>query len=89
MKIPVKNPKVKVIEFKGSLYATIDGSNLWEIDKAAFKIMQMCNGKNSVEDMVNLIQKKTGFPKEDIERVVKEILSELESQGFIKWKEIV
>ena len=87
MKIPIKNPKVKVIEFKGSLYATINGSSLWEIDKAAFKVMQMCNGKNTLEDIVAFITRKTGFPEEDVRNVVNKILEELESQGLIKWIE--
>ena len=86
MKIPVKNPKAKIIEFKGTLYASVEDS-LFEIDRAALNILKLCDGKNDVDKIVDIITQKIGFPREEVERVVTNILKELEEKKIIFWKE--
>ncbi len=87
MKVPVKNPKAKIIEFKGSLYASIEGQ-LFEIDRAAFNILKLCNGKNTLENIIDIVSEKIGFPREEVGNVVRNIIKELEERRLIYWKEI-
>ncbi len=85
MKKPKKNPKLKVISHKESLYATFDGRSLWSLDKVAFKIMQLCDGKRSVEEIVEIVANKTGLPKDALKKVIQEILEDLTKVNFITW----
>lgn len=87
MKVPVKNPKAKIIEFKGTLYASVEGQ-LFEIDRAAFNILKMCNGKNTLENIIDTISKKIGFPKEEVANVVSNIIKELEERNLIYWEKV-
>ena len=87
MKVPVKNPKAKIIEFKGTLYASVEGQ-LFEIDRAAFNILKMCNGKNTLENIIDIISKKIGFPKEEVANVVRNIIKELEERNLIYWEKV-
>lgn len=87
MRKPKKNPKLKVISHKGTLYATFDGRSLWDLDKVAFKIMQLCDGKRSVEEIVEIIANRTGLPKDALKKVIQEILDDLSKANFIIWVE--
>ncbi len=84
-KKPKKNPKLKVIQHKDSLYATFDGQRLWSLDKVAYKIMELCDGKKTVGEIVEILVRKTGLPKEPLEKVVKEVLENLSKVNFIIW----
>ncbi|MCD6371572.1 MAG: PqqD family peptide modification chaperone [Candidatus Aenigmarchaeota archaeon] len=87
MKIPIKNSKAKIIEFKGSLYASL-GDQLFEIDRAAFNVLKLCDGKNNVDDIIDKIAEKIKFPREEVANVVKSIIKELEEKNLIVWKEV-
>ena len=84
-KKPLKSKKVKVIDYLGTYYATINGSSLWEMDKAAFAIWKLCDGKKTFEELVEIVSKKSGIKAEELKPLVKKILEELTELGFIEW----
>jgi hypothetical protein len=84
-KKPLKSKRLKVIDYIGTLYATFNGSSMWKIDKVAFEILKMCDGKRTVEEMVKEVSEKTKLKKEEVEPVIENILNELERMGFIEW----
>jgi hypothetical protein len=47
-KKPMKAKNLKIIDYKGTLFATFDGSAIWKIDRVAFNILKMCNGKKNL-----------------------------------------
>lgn len=85
LKRPLKPKNLKIIDHLGTLYATFDGSSLWKIEKAAFNVMQMCNGKKTVEQIVEEVSKKILHRPEDVKPVVEKILSELTERKFLEW----
>ncbi len=82
---PVKAKNLKVIDHLGTLYATFNGSSMWKLDKVAFGILRMCDGKRSVEDIVNELAKRISHKPEDVKPVVEEILNELTKMKFVEW----
>lgn len=85
VKKPLKAKNLKVIEYIGTLYATFDGSSLWKIDKAAFNVLRMCNGKKTVDQIVEEVSKRILHEPKDVKPVVEDILDSLTKQKFIKW----
>jgi len=85
LKKPLKAKNLKVIDHLGALYATFDGSSLWKIEKAAFNVLRMCNGKMTVEQIVEEVSKKILHKPEDVRPVVENILSELTDRKFLEW----
>jgi hypothetical protein len=82
---PVKAKNLKVIDYLGTLYATFNGSSMWKLDKVAFGILRMCDGKRTVEDIVDELAKRISHKPEDVKPVVEEILNELTKMKFIEW----
>jgi hypothetical protein len=82
---PIKAKNLKVIDHLGTLYATFDGSSMWKLDKVAFGILRMCDGKRTVEDIVDELAKRISHKPEDVKPVVEEILNELTKMKFIEW----
>ncbi|MEM5794188.1 MAG: PqqD family peptide modification chaperone [Candidatus Aenigmatarchaeota archaeon] len=82
---PLKAKNLKVIDHLGTLYATFNGSSMWKLDKVAFGILRMCDGKRSVEEIVNEIAKRISHKPEDVKPIVEEILNELTRMKFIEW----
>lgn len=82
---PVKAKNLKVIDHLGTLYATFNGSSMWKLDKVAFGILRMCDGKRTVEDIVDELAKRISHKPEDVKPVVEEILNELTKMKFIEW----
>lgn len=84
-KKPLKSKRLKIIDYIGTLYATFNGSSMWKVDKVAFEILKMCDGKRTVEEMVKEVSEKTKLKREEVEPVIENILNELERMGFIEW----
>jgi hypothetical protein len=84
-KKPLKSKRLKVIDYIGTLYATFNGSSMWKIDKVAFEILKMCNGRKTVEEIVKEVSEKTRLKKDEVKPVVEDILNELERKKFIEW----
>jgi len=84
-KKPVKSKNLKVIDQLGTLYATFDGSSIWKIDKVAFGILRLCDGKKSFDEIVGEVSKRALVSEKDLAPVLKEILSDLERMRFIEW----
>ncbi len=48
---PLKAKHLKVIDYINTLYATIDGSSMWEIDKSSFGVLRMCDGNRTIDQI--------------------------------------
>jgi len=86
-KIPVKNPKAKIIEYIGRIYVTIDGQRFWEIDRSVLEVMKMCNGKKTIEDIAREIARIIESNVESVIPTLLDMLSELEKNELIYYKE--
>jgi hypothetical protein len=84
-KKPLKSDKVKIIDHLGTLYATLDGNSLWKIDYAAYNVWKVCDGKRSVDELVNDLSKEIGHKPEDVRPIVEKILNQLEELNFLRW----
>ena len=84
-KRPVKAKNLKIIDHLGTLYATFDGSSLWRMDKVAFGILRMCDGRRTFDDIVEEIAKRINHKPKDVKPVIRKILKELEERKFIEW----
>jgi aminopeptidase-like protein len=82
---PLKAKNLKVIDYINTLYATLDGSSMWEIDKSSFGVLQMCNGTNTVDDIAKEIAKKIKMSVDDVIGTLRDILNELEKLKFITY----
>lgn len=84
-KIPVKSKDLKVINYINTLYATFDGSNIWEIDRTSYSILRMCDGTRTVEQIAREIARKIDMKVEDVKPTLTDILNELEKHKFIEY----
>lgn len=84
-KKPLKAKRLKVIDYLGTLYATFDGSSIWKIDRVAFGILRMCNGKKTVDEIVEEVARRAILRPEELKPVLEEILRDLEKMNFIEW----
>ena len=82
---PLKDKNLKVIDYINTLYATVDGNSMWEIDKSSFAVLKMCDGKRTVDDIAEEIAKKIKMSVDDVMVTLKEILNELENHKFIRY----
>ncbi len=82
---PVKSKRLKIIRYVNSLYATFDGSRMWEIDKSVFEILKMCDGTKTVDEIAEEIAKRIEMDKESVKTTLKSILKELEKAKFIEY----
>ena len=84
-----KRPKMvkglKVIEYIGSLYATVDGEKIWEIDRVVYEILKLCDGKRSVEEIAEVLAREAEVKKEEVIPLVRDIMEELERRNFIEY----
>jgi hypothetical protein len=85
MKRPKKAENLKIIEHIGSLYATFDGEQYWRIEKWAFEILKLCEGKKSISEIARILAEELQMNAEDVIRGLKPILEEFERVGFIKY----
>jgi len=82
---PLKAKNLKVIDYINTLYATLDGSSMWEIDKSSFGVLQMCDGKRTIDEIAKEIAKKIKMDVDQVKVTLKEILNELEECGLISY----
>ena len=85
--VPVKNKNLRIIDHIGTLYATINGSSIYKIDKAAFAVLKLCDGRRTVKKIVEEISKKIGLDVEQVRPAVLEILEELIKMKFVEVKQ--
>jgi len=86
-KKPLKSDKVKIIDHLGTLYATLDNNSLWKIEYAAYNVWKVCDGKRTVDELVNDLSKEIGHKPEDVRPVVEKILNQLTELNFLHWVE--
>jgi len=84
-KKPVKAKNLKVIDQLGTLYATFDGSAIWKIDKIAFGLLRMCDGKKTFNQISEEVATKSNLKAEDVKNAIKPIFDELTKMKFIEW----
>jgi hypothetical protein len=84
-KKPLKTKNLKVIDHKGTLYATFDGSAIWKIDKIAFGLLRLCDGEKTFDQIIQEVSKKSNLKPEDVRSAVKPIFDDLTKMKFIKW----
>ena len=85
--VPVKNKNLRIIDHIGTLYATINGSSIYKIDKAAFAVLKLCDGRRTVKKIVEEISRKIGLDVEQVRPAVLEILEELIKMKFVEVKQ--
>jgi hypothetical protein len=82
---PIKNKNLKVIDYINTLYATVNGNSLWEIDKSTFSILRMCDGTKTVDQIAMEIAQKIDMKVEDVMPTLLNILNEMERLKFIEY----
>ena len=82
---PLRAKNLKVIDYIGRLYATFDGSSLWEMDKTSFEVMKMCDGTRTVDEIARIIANKIEMNAEEVKPTLLDILKELEDRKFIEY----
>ena len=85
IKRPKKAENLKIIEHIGSLYATFDGEQYWRMEKWAFEILRLCDGRKSISEIARILAEELQMNEEDVIRGLKPILEEFERVGFIKY----
>lgn len=83
---PRKAQNLKIIDHIGTLYATFNGTSIWRIDRVAFGILRLCDGKRSVRGIIEGVAKKAGLEPRHVRKIVLEILEDLKRKKFIKVK---
>ena len=82
---PLKAKNLKVIDYINKLYATFDGSSLWEIDKSTFSVLKMCDGTKTMDQIAEEIARKIDMKVEDVMPTLIDILREMENLKFIDY----
>jgi len=82
---PKMNENLKIIEYIGSYYATVDGERIWELDPSVYYVLKLCDGVHTVEEIAENIAREINTTKDGVMPVLKRMLHELESKGFITW----
>ena len=82
-KRPMKKKNLKIIDHLGTYYATFDGSKMWKVEDWLFKLLMMCNGKKTFNQIAEEISKSSGISVEEIKIGLKPVFEELERVGFI------
>ena len=84
-KKPLKAKNLKIIDHLGTLYATFDGSTVWKIDRVAFGILRMCDGKKTVDEITDDVARRALLKPEELKPVIEEMLTDFEKMNFIGW----
>jgi hypothetical protein len=84
-KKPLKAKKLQIIDYMDTYYATFDGLKMWKIEKWLFKILMMCDGKKTFDQIAEEIARISNFNIDEIKVGLKPILEELERNGFITY----
>lgn len=84
-KKPIKSKRLKTIAYIGSIYATFDGKQVWEIDKGISYILSLCDGTRTISEITDEIAKEIELNPEEVKSTLFNILKELENKGFIEY----
>ncbi|MFN6992081.1 MAG: PqqD family protein [Fervidobacterium sp.] len=84
-KKPVKSKRLKLIAHIGSIYATFDGRQIWEIDRGLSYILGLCDGTRTEAQIADEIAKEININIDDAKSTLSNILKEFESKGFIEY----
>ncbi len=84
-KRPLKVKNLKIIDHLGTLYATFNGSTIWEVDKVAYAVMKMCDGTRTLDQISEEIAKKTNLDVNDVKVTLNDIFKEMEKLKFIDY----
>lgn len=82
-KKPLKAKNLKIIDHLGTYYATFDGSKMWKIEKWLFRLLMMCDGKKTFDQIAEEIAKIAGITTEEVKAGLTPVLEELEREGLI------
>jgi len=82
-KRPLKVKNLKIIDHLGILYATFDGSIMWEVDKVAYAILKMCDGTKTLNQIVEEVANKANLDVNDVKVTLDDIFNEMEKLKFI------
>lgn len=82
---PVKNSKLLIIEHLGTYYATLDRERWWEIEDWIVKLLKLCDGRTTVDQLAERLAKIAEVEKEDLKPTLKNILEELKEKQIIKF----
>ena len=85
MKRPKKAENLKIIEHVGGLYATFDGEQYWRMEKWAFEILKLCDGRKTISEVARILAEELQMDLDDVIRGLKPIFEEFEKVGFIKY----
>jgi len=80
---PVKNKKLLIIAHLDTYYATLDREKWWEMEDWIVKLLKLCDGKKTVNDLAEILSKIAEVKKEDLMPTLKEILEDLAEKGII------
>ena len=83
-KRPVKTKDLKIIDYVGIKYATVNGKKVWELDPLIAKLLAECDGQKTLLGIVKTVSEKSGMDMEDIKIGLKKLFEELESSGLIR-----
>jgi len=82
---PKKAENLKIIEHVGGLFATFDGEQYWRMEKWAFEILKLCDGKKTISEIARILAEELQMNPEDVLKGLKPIIEEFEKVGFIKY----
>ncbi len=82
---PMKVKGLKIIDYIGTLYGTIDGNSIWEIDKVAYGILNMCDGTKTIDEIIQKVAELTRLNPEDLKATIQDIINEMERLKFIEY----
>jgi len=84
-KRPLKVKNLKIIDYVGTLYATFDGTKMWEMDKLAFEVLKLCDGTRTFDQIADNLAKRAELDIEDVKNALKPMFKELEELKFIDY----
>ncbi|MEM3393689.1 MAG: hypothetical protein QXY79_01415 [Candidatus Methanomethylicia archaeon] len=79
----LKAKNLKIIDHLGTYYATFDGSKMWKMEKWLVRLIMMCDGKKTFDQIAEEVAKLSGISKEEVKIGLTPVLEELEREGFI------
>ena len=86
-KIPIKgNIRIKKEE-KGYVIFNLDTSGFHSLTEDCIIILNACDGKNSVEDLINKFSKERLLEKKEFKKDLESFLNELLKRKIIKWRD--
>ena len=84
-KKPLRRKNLQIIDYKGTLYATFDGTRIWKLDRIAFGLIKMCDGKKTHRGIIKETARKASLTIEDTRKGLQPIFDELTRLNFIEW----